>query len=85
MENPWEGILSIYIFPMQSTVHTMIGATPMQLVFGQDAISNILHEANWQLIKKRKQELASKNNTCENHKRVAHTHKPEYLVLVKNE
>ena len=63
MDDPLEGILSTVIFAMQSTVHTTLGATPMQLVFGQDAILKILHKANWQLIKKRKQELACKNNT----------------------
>ena len=34
IENPWEGNLSGVIFAMQSTVHTTLGATPMQLVFG---------------------------------------------------
>ena len=34
MDDPWEGILSTVIFAMQSTVHTTLGATPMQLVFG---------------------------------------------------
>ena len=48
MDNPWEGILAPVIFALQSTVHTTLGATPMQLVFGQDAIQNISHKANWQ-------------------------------------
>ena len=85
MENPWEGILSAVIFAMRSTIHTTLGATPMQLVFGRDAILNISHEANWQLIKQRKQELACKNNMRENKKRVAHVYKPEDLILKKNE
>ena len=85
MENPWEGILSAVIFAMRSTVHTTLGATPMQLVFGRDAILNLSHEANWQLIKIRKQELIKKNNERENNKRVAHTYKPGELVLIKNE
>ena len=85
MENPWEGILSAVIFAMRNTIHTTLGATPMQLVFGQDAILNISHEANWQLIKQRKQELACKNNIRENKKRVAHVYKPEDLILIKNE
>ena len=70
---------------MQSTVHTTLGAMPMQLVFFRDAILNLLHKANCQFIKKHKQELACKNNTRENKKRVAHTYKSEDLVLVKNE
>ena len=69
---------------MKSMVHTTLGATPMQLVFGQDAIQNILHNTNWKLIKKRKQELACKNNTRKNRKCVARTYKSDNLVLVKN-
>ena len=48
IENPWEGILSAVIFAMQSAVHTTLDATPIQLVFSQHAILNILHKANWQ-------------------------------------
>ena len=84
MENLWEGVLSVVIVGMQSTVHITLVATPMQLVFGWYAILNIPHETNWQLIKKHKQELACKNDTRENKKRVAHTYKSEGLVLVKN-
>ena len=48
MEDPWEGILAAVIFALQSTVHTYyLGSTNMQLVFGQDTILNLLHEANW--------------------------------------
>ena len=49
-ENPWEGILSI-----KSTVHTTTQHKPSQLVFGRDAILNINQEANWLLMKQRKQ------------------------------
>ena len=52
IDNSWEGILSAVIFAVQSTVHTTLGAMPIQLVFDQDAILNILHKANWKLIKK---------------------------------
>ena len=62
MDDPCKGILSAVIFAMQSTIHTMRCATPMQLVFGQDAILNLLHEANWQLIKPCNQELINNNN-----------------------
>ena len=32
-------------------------ATPIQLVFGRDAILNLTFDANWQLIKQQKQNL----------------------------
>ena len=84
MDNTWEGILLAVIFAMRSTVYTTLGATPMQLVFGRDSILNLLHEANWQLIKLQKQELINKNNKKENQKRVEYTYTSGELVLLKN-
>ena len=69
---------------LQSTVHTTLGAKPMQVVFGWDAILNLSHEANWQLIKLQKQELINKNNKIENQKRVHYAYTPSELVLLKN-
>ena len=70
LDEPWSRILSAVIFAMQSTVHTTTQATPMQLVFGRDAIMNLTFDANWQLIKMQKQEAINKNNAKENSKRV---------------
>ena len=44
--DPWTGILSAIRFATRATVHTTMQATPMQLVFGRDAILNVKHEAN---------------------------------------
>ena len=39
-------------FAARATVHTTLGATPSQLVFGQkNAILNNKYEANWDTIK----------------------------------
>ena len=56
LDEPWSKILSAIIFAMQSMVHTTTQATPMQLVFGRDAIMNLTFDANWHLIKMEKQE-----------------------------
>jgi transposase InsO family protein len=54
----WEGILGAVGFAMRATVHTTTRATPMQLVFGRDAIhKNVKFQADWQYIKERKQRL----------------------------
>ena len=66
MDDPWSGILSDVIFAMQSTVHATMQATPMQAVFGRDAIINIMFDAKWHLIKIQKQEAINKNNAEEN-------------------
>jgi len=51
-----DGILGAAIFALRATYHTTLQATPCQLIFGRDAMLNVkFEEANWQLIKQRKQ------------------------------
>ena len=45
---------------LRATVHTITHYASEQLVFGRDSILNTRHEANWLLIKKRKQDLINK-------------------------
>ena len=61
-DDPWSRILSAVIFTMQSTVHTTTQATPMQLVFGRDAIMSLTFDANWHLIKQRRHNLINQSN-----------------------
>ena len=56
-DDPWGGILSATAVAIRNTVHTTLLSTPAQLVFGRDSILNITHEANWKLIRDRKQKL----------------------------
>ena len=46
----WSGILAATMFDVHRTYHTTLQASPMQLVFGRDAILNIKHVANWEHI-----------------------------------
>ena len=61
------------MFAMRSTYHTTLEATPMQLVFGRDAVLPIFHQADWQYIKAKKQRLINMNNQRENAKRIPYT------------
>ena len=54
LDDPWSRILSVVSFAMRSTVQTTTQATPMQLVFGREAIMNLTFNANWHLIKMQK-------------------------------
>ena len=82
--NPWDGILAATMFALRATVHTTTQYTPAQLVFDHDSILNTRHEADWQLIKTRKQSLINKGNAHENNKRLTHAYKPGDQVLLKN-
>jgi hypothetical protein len=82
--DPWTGILAATMFATRATVHTTLNATPMQLVFGRDAILNLKFVANWANIKERKQNAINKNNEKENKNRIDHTYEVGDQVLIKN-
>ena len=68
-ENPWERILSSTMFVIQSKVRITTQHPRSRLVFGRDAILDINQEANWKLIKQRKQALINIGNQKENRPR----------------
>eukprot|EP00957_Ditylum_brightwellii_P029476 2228458-Ditylum_brightwellii.AAC.1 len=82
-KDPWTSILSAVRFTTRATVHTIIQATPMQLVFGRDAILNVKHEADWTYIKQRREGLIRKNNEQENKKRTTCNYQVGDKVLLK--
>ncbi len=82
-DDPWSGILSATAFAVRSTYHTTLKHSPGQLVFGRDMILNIKHEANWEFIRERKQEVIERNNKAENAKRIPHTYNVGDKVLLK--
>ena len=57
----------------------------MQLVFGQDAILNVLHIVNWKYIQSRKQNEINQNHLNENRKRRTYAYQLNEYVLVKND
>ena len=82
-DNPWAGILTATMFGVRATYHTTLQATPMQLVFGRDAIMPIKHRAEWKLIKDRKQKLINANNKRENAKRIKYTYRVGDKILMQ--
>ena len=46
---------------------------------------NLTFDANWQLIRQRKQATIHKNNQAENNKKIQHEYRVNDTVLVKNE
>ena len=48
--DPWSGILAATMFAVRATYHATLQASPMQLVFGQGAILNSKHVADWEHI-----------------------------------
>jgi hypothetical protein len=72
-KDPWSGILAATMFAVRATFHTTLQASPMQLVFGRDAILNINHITDWEHIHQRKQNRINENNKRLKTKIAAHT------------
>ena len=81
--DPWAGILAATMFAVRATYHTTLQASPMQLVFGRDAILNIKHVTNWEHIQQRKQTRIDENNKRENARRIDHNYEINDQILLK--
>ena len=77
------GILSAVHRAVNSTVHTALRATPSQLAFGRDALLNISFQADWELIRQRKQRMINLNDARENISRREYQYTVGQTVMVK--
>jgi hypothetical protein len=80
-ENPWGSVLAAMMFAVRATYHTTMQSTPTQLVFGLDSILNTKFDANWALIRQRKQNVIDRNNTKENASQIIHHYEVNDKVL----
>ena len=83
INNPWSGILAATMFAVRENYHTTLQASPMQLVFGRDAILNTEHVSNWEHIRQRKQERINHNKKRENIRRNNHQYRVGEKIIVK--
>ena len=67
---------------VHATYHTTLQKSPGQLVFGRDMIFNIKHQANWEYIQNRKQDIINQNNQRENARRIPHQYNVGDKVLL---
>ena len=79
----FKGVLSAIRRAVNSTVHTTMRATPSQLVFGRDALLNVSFQANWEVIRQRKQRMINLNNARENMTRREYQYTVGQQVMVK--
>jgi hypothetical protein len=64
----WSNSLASAAWATCSTFHTMLGATPGQLVYGQDVLFDLSFKANWNNIKERKRARIEDSNQRKNAK-----------------
>ena len=70
--DPWGHFLSAAAWAIRNTVHTMLDATPGQLIFGRDMLLPIQIKTDRARIRQCKQDIINVNNRKENEKRIEH-------------
>jgi hypothetical protein len=81
--DPWTAHLASVAWAIRSTYHTVLNATPGQLVFGRDMVLPIQFQADWARIQLRKQTAIDKDNLRENAKRIDHDYQVGDKVLLE--
>ena len=84
VEDPWTSLLASVAYAIRSTYHTTLQATPAQLVFQRDMVYPIQYIVEWDLLRKRKQELIQKNNVRENSRRIDYDYREGQKILIMN-
>ena len=83
--NDIDVFLSDAAWAVRSTYHTVLKASPVAAIFGQDMLFDIPIIADWQKIGEHRQQLTDLNNTCENKGRIDYDYKVGQKVLVWKE
>ncbi|OWZ16640.1 Pol Polyprotein [Phytophthora megakarya] len=79
----WRKVIYYPVFAVRASYHSILNASPGQLVFGQDMISSQLHDANWSYLSKRRFNAFLADNDRENDKRLEHFYKAGDQVLLR--
>ena len=70
-------------YALRSSWHSVLNATPGQLLFGQDMITRQLHFSNWSYLSKRRLQSILQDNQRENLRRLQHFYQIGDQVMVK--
>ena len=81
-ENPFEEFLAAAAWALRSTYHSVLDATPGQLVFGRDMLLPVQFKANWGAIALRRKERILRDNIRENKTRLPHQYTVGEQVLI---
>ena len=69
---------------MRSTHHTSLSTNPGQLPFGWDMIIRSTYITNWHHLRKTSLNNTTRNNQCENLRRLPHQYQVEQIVFLSS-
>jgi hypothetical protein len=81
-DDPWSQILSNCAWAIRSTAHSILDATPAQIVFGRDMLFDLSFTTNFKDLINKKQKASDLNVDRENNKRIKYDYKINDLILL---
>ena len=81
-ETSASAILAAVAWGLRSTYHSVLRASPGQVIFGRDMVINAAYAANWKIINDRRAKQTISNNTRKNSKRIEHTYRRDDQVYI---
>jgi hypothetical protein len=82
-KDPWLPFFASAAYLIRSTFHTILKATPGQLVFGREMVLPIKFMADWGSIEQQRQNEMGRNNRRQNASRISHDYKVGEKILLK--
>uniref|UniRef100_A0AAV1U4K5 RNA-directed DNA polymerase n=1 Tax=Peronospora matthiolae TaxID=2874970 RepID=A0AAV1U4K5_9STRA len=79
----WKKTIHYAAFAVRASYHSILNASPGQLLFGQDMITRQLYNANWSYLSKRRFDAILADNDRENSKRLEHFYNTGDHVMLR--
>jgi transposase InsO family protein len=79
--DPFGSFLSAAAYAIRSTYHTVLEASPAELVFGRHMLLPVKFTADWQAIQAKRQKRIEDSNARENASRIEHEYKIGDLIM----
>jgi hypothetical protein len=80
-KDPFGSFLSAAAYAIRSTYHTVLEASPAELVFGRHMLLPVKFNADWQAIQAKRQKRMEDSNARENSSRIEHEYKIGDLIM----
>ncbi|KAJ8550243.1 hypothetical protein ON010_g10826 [Phytophthora cinnamomi] len=78
-----EVVLDYAAYSIRASYHSVLRASPAQLLFGEDLITRQLHIANWSFLSKQRFAAIMQENDRENQTRIQHFYQPGDQVMLR--
>ncbi|ETO81501.1 hypothetical protein F444_04205 [Phytophthora nicotianae P1976] len=83
LQDQLETALDYAAYAIRASYHTVLRASPAQLLFGEDMLTRQLHFANWNFLSKQRFMAILQENNRENLKRVQHFYRVGDTVMLR--